>query len=121
MGESAMGGTVGVVFFLKNLLALNTRGISGCVQVHTIIQAVASAGLSHPDRGYDLFVTAALSDGAKLWDLRQAGDVPVQKFDSSVSGRHLCGVALREGPFNSLQSWYNGLVHLILSCRCIMD
>ena len=112
MGESGRGrGDGWSVFFLKNLLALNTRGISGCVQVHTIIQAEASAGLSHPDRGYDLFVTAAVSDGAKLWDLRQAGDVPVQKFDSSVSGRHVCGVALREGPFNSLLSLSDGLVH----------
>ena len=56
-------------------------------------------------------MTAALSDGAKLWDLRLAGDVPVQKFDSSVSGRHVCGVALREGPFNSLLSLSDGLVH----------
>ena len=30
-----------------------------------------SPRLSHPDRGYDLFLTAALGDGASLWDLRQ--------------------------------------------------
>ena len=58
------------------------------------MQNQGSPGLSHPDRGYDLFVTAASSDGAKLWDLRQAGDVCVQKFDNVLSARHVCGVDL---------------------------
>jgi hypothetical protein len=29
------------------------------------------SGVSYPERGYDLFLTAAVADGAKLWDLRQ--------------------------------------------------
>jgi hypothetical protein len=59
---------------------------------HSIQLAEGSAGLAHPERGYDLFLTTALGDGAKLWDLRTAG--VVQKFDSVVNVRHQCGVAL---------------------------
>ena len=49
------------------------RSLASCHArpVHTIIQNQGSLSLSHPDRGYDLFLTAALSDGAALWDLRQ--------------------------------------------------
>ena len=49
------------------------RSIPSCHSrpVHTIIQNQGSLSLSHPDRGYDLFLTAALSDGAALWDLRE--------------------------------------------------
>ena len=59
---------------------------------HTVALAEGSASVSHPERGYDLFVTAALGDGAKLWDLRTADCV--QKFDSVINVKHQCGVAL---------------------------
>ena len=28
--------------------------------------------ISHPSSGYDLFLTSAVTDGVKLWDLRQS-------------------------------------------------
>ena len=30
--------------------------------------------ISHPDRGYDMFVTSAVSDGAKMCDVRSNKD-----------------------------------------------
>ena len=59
---------------------------------HRICLSEGSPGVSHPERGYDLFVTAALGDGAKLWDLRETDCV--QKFDSVRNVKHQCGVAL---------------------------
>ena len=38
-------------------------------------------GVSYPERGYDLFLTAAVADGAKLWDLRQDGRSTWQSAD----------------------------------------
>ena len=72
------------------------RSLANCHSrpVYSILQNQGSPRLSHPDRGYDLFLTAALGDGASLWDLRRAGSVCVQKFDSVVAGRHQCGLAL---------------------------
>jgi hypothetical protein len=36
-----------------------------------ILKISLLSGVSYPERGYDLFLTAAVADGAKLWDLRQ--------------------------------------------------
>ena len=44
--------------------------------------------MSHPEAGYDLFVTAALGDGARMWDLRSPGTECVQKYDSPGSVTH---------------------------------
>ena len=60
---------------------------------HTLALAEGAAGVAHPARAYDLFLTAALADGCKLWDLR-ASAACVQKFDAVVNVRHQCGVAL---------------------------
>ena len=57
-----------------------------------IVQNEGTVGVSHPERGYDLFITAALGDGAKLWDLRTSDCV--QKFDTIQNVRHQCGIAL---------------------------
>ncbi len=47
---------------------------SGCLSVQTVsytLKISLLSGVSYPERGYDLFLTAAVADGAKLWDLRQ--------------------------------------------------
>ena len=44
-----------------------------------------SSAVSHPETGYDLFITAALSDGVRMWDLRSSGQECVQKYDSPGS------------------------------------
>ena len=61
---------------------------------HTIVQNEGSNLYCHSDRGYDLFITSAVCDGAKLWDIRTQNDMCVQKFDSKVSNRHQVGVSL---------------------------
>ena len=38
--------------------------------------AEGAAGVAHPARAYDLFLTAALADGCKLWDLRSPAACP---------------------------------------------
>ena len=88
MGESAMGGLLEWVFFEKLACFEYSRNIRLCPGSHNC-PGRSQRGPLTPGQRHDLFVTAALSDGAKLWDLRLAGDVCVQKFDSSVSGRHL--------------------------------
>jgi WD40 repeat protein len=40
--------------------------------VHCIAQNKGSKFISHPPEGYDLFLTSAVTDGVKLWDLRQS-------------------------------------------------
>ena len=60
--------------------------------IFRIVQNEGTVGVSHPERGYDLFITAAMGDGAKLWDLRTSDCV--QKFDTIQNVRHQCGVAL---------------------------
>ena len=61
---------------------------------HTIVQNEGTPGIGHPDRGYDLFVTSAVSDGTKMWDVRYQGDECVQKYDSHVHTRHQCGTSV---------------------------
>ena len=61
---------------------------------HTIVQNEGTPGIGHPDRGYDLFVTSAVSDGIKMWDVRSQGDECVQKYDSHIHTRHQCGTSL---------------------------
>ena len=59
---------------------------------HTIVQN--ESGVSQPDRGYDLFLTAATGDGVRMWDVRSNRDTCVQKYDTCSGGRHQVGVAL---------------------------
>merc|ERR1712083_624851 len=59
---------------------------------HKVVQNEGTIGISHPEQGYDLFVTTAVTDGAKMWDLRSVQ--AVQKFDTFVNHRYQCGVAL---------------------------
>ena len=60
--------------------------------IFRVVQNEGTVGVSHPERAYDLFITAALGDGAKLWDLRTSECV--QKFDTTQNVRHQCGIAL---------------------------
>lgn len=48
--------------------------------------------VSHPPSAYDLFLTAAMSDGIKLWDLRT--NRCVRRYDGHVNRSHPVGVAL---------------------------
>ncbi len=64
-------------------------GTNCVLQSHTKNVSLLS-GVSYPERGYDLFLTAAVADGAKLWDLRQdrnltkLSQLPVQLCICSV-------------------------------------
>ena len=48
--------------------------------------------VSHPASAYDLFLTAAMADGIKLWDLRT--NRCVRRYDGHVNRSHPVGVAL---------------------------
>lgn len=48
--------------------------------------------VSHPPSAYDLFLTAAMTDGIKLWDLRT--NRCVRRYDGHVNRSHPVGVAL---------------------------
>ena len=48
--------------------------------------------VSHPPRAYDLFLTAAVSDGIKLWDLRT--NRCVRRYDGHVNRSQPVGVAI---------------------------
>ena len=48
--------------------------------------------VSHPPSAYDLFLTAAVSDGIKLWDLRT--NRCVRRYDGHVNRSQPVGVAI---------------------------
>ncbi len=49
----------------RGCLVLPVQSVSSILKIYFL------SGVSYPERGYDLFLTAAVADGAKLWDLRQ--------------------------------------------------
>ncbi|XP_078000774.1 WD repeat-containing protein 27-like [Glandiceps talaboti] len=59
--------------------------------VHTICQNEGSTYVSHPANAYDLFLTAAATDGIKLWDLRT--NRCVRRYDGHMNRVHSCGLA----------------------------
>jgi len=59
---------------------------------HTIHQNEGSMFVSHPPNAYDLFLTAAVSDGIKLWDLRT--NRCVRRYDGHVNRSQPVGVAI---------------------------
>jgi len=59
---------------------------------HAICQNEGSMFVSHPASAYDLFLTAAMTDGIKLWDLRT--NRCVRRYDGHVNRSHPVGVAL---------------------------
>ncbi|XP_022091006.1 WD repeat-containing protein 27-like isoform X2 [Acanthaster planci] len=60
--------------------------------VHCICQNEGSAYVSHPPTAYDLFITAAVADCVKLWDLRT--NRCVKRFEGHMNRAHHCGVAI---------------------------
>ncbi|PFX32770.1 WD repeat-containing protein 27 [Stylophora pistillata] len=60
--------------------------------VHTICQNEGSMFVSHPPNAYDLFLTAAVTDGIKLWDLRT--NRCVRRYDGHVNRSQPIGVAI---------------------------
>ena len=48
--------------------------------------------VSHPPNAYDLFLTAAVADGIKLWDLRT--NRCVRRYDGHVNRSQPIGVAI---------------------------
>ena len=48
--------------------------------------------VSHPPNAYDLFLTAAVGDGIKLWDLRTSRCV--RRYDGHVNRSQPVGVAI---------------------------
>ncbi len=52
--------------------------------ISSILKISLLSGVSYPERGYDLFLTAAVADGAKLWDLRQ-GRNPHEAFSTACT------------------------------------
>ena len=48
--------------------------------------------VSHPPNAYDLFLTAAVGDGIKLWDLRT--NKCVRRYDGHVNRSQPVGVAI---------------------------
>ena len=48
--------------------------------------------VSHPPNAYDLFLTAAVGDGIKLWDLRT--NRCVRRYDGHVNRSQPVGVAI---------------------------
>lgn len=63
-----------------------------CRPVHCISQNKGSAFVSHPSDAYDLFVTAAVTDGIKLWDLRT--DKCVRHYEGHANRFHPVGIAI---------------------------
>ncbi|XP_038078106.1 WD repeat-containing protein 27-like isoform X2 [Patiria miniata] len=59
---------------------------------HCICQNEGSAYVSHPPSAYDLFLTAAVTDSIKLWDLRT--NRCVKRFEGHMNRAHRCGVAI---------------------------
>lgn len=59
---------------------------------HTIHQNEGSMFVSHPPNAYDLFLTAAVGDGIKLWDLRT--NRCVRRYDGHVNRSQPVGVAI---------------------------
>ena len=70
--------------------------------VHTIEQNSGSAFVSHPPEGYDIFLTAALGDGAKLRDVRSGKCV-----------RHFIGHVSEFQSFWMVASRYNGSIERV--------
>ncbi|XP_058953759.2 WD repeat-containing protein 27 [Pocillopora verrucosa] len=59
---------------------------------HTICQNEGSMFVSHPPNAYDLFLTAAVTDGIKLWDLRT--NRCIRRYDGHVNRSQPIGVAI---------------------------
>ncbi|EDO32062.1 predicted protein, partial [Nematostella vectensis] len=59
--------------------------------VHSICQNQGSAFAAHPTEAYDLFLTAAVTDGIKLWDLRT--NKCVRRYEGHVNRSHPVGLA----------------------------
>ncbi|CAH1792268.1 unnamed protein product, partial [Owenia fusiformis] len=59
---------------------------------HVICQNQGSAYASHPSSSYDLFLTAAVSDSIKLWDLRM--NRCVQRYEGHQNRVYPCGLAI---------------------------
>ncbi|CAH1264288.1 WDR5B [Branchiostoma lanceolatum] len=60
--------------------------------VHAICQNKGSPFVSHPSSAYDLFLTAALTDGIKLWDLRT--NRCVRRYEGHLNRAYPCGLTM---------------------------
>ncbi|XP_031565676.1 WD repeat-containing protein 27-like [Actinia tenebrosa] len=59
---------------------------------HAICQNQGSAYASHSPEAYDLFLTAAVTDGIKMWDLRT--NRCVRRYEGHVNRSHPTGIAI---------------------------
>ncbi|XP_033101043.1 WD repeat-containing protein 27-like [Anneissia japonica] len=59
--------------------------------VHVVKQNQGSAYVTHPSSAYDLFATAAITDGIKIWDLRT--NRCVKRFEGHQNRVHPCGLS----------------------------
>jgi len=59
---------------------------------HSICQNEGSMFVSHPPSAYDLFLTAAVADGIKLWDLRT--NRCARRYDGHVNRSQPVGLAI---------------------------
>ncbi|XP_066282972.1 WD repeat-containing protein 27-like [Branchiostoma lanceolatum] len=66
--------------FYSCILSMATKGRPG------------SPSVSHPSSAYDLFLTAALTDGIKLWDLRT--NRCVRRYEGHLNRAYPCGLTM---------------------------
>eukprot|EP00058_Branchiostoma_floridae_P027953 XP_002613444.1 hypothetical protein BRAFLDRAFT_123921 [Branchiostoma floridae] len=60
--------------------------------VHAFCQNKGSPFVSHPSSAYDLFLTSALTDGIKLWDLRT--NRCVRRYEGHLNRAYPCGLTM---------------------------
>ncbi|XP_064411971.1 WD repeat-containing protein 27 [Latimeria chalumnae] len=63
-----------------------------CRTVHQICQNKGSPFSTQPSEAYNLFLTTAVGDGIKLWDLRSLRCV--RRYEGHVNRCHPCGIAI---------------------------
>lgn len=69
--------------------------VRSCIYATSLRNVLLSQGsmfVSHPPNAYDLFLTAAVGDGIKLWDLRT--NRCVRRYDGHVNRSQPVGVAI---------------------------
>lgn len=79
-----------VIFDINKSQIIRTITEAHTRAVHSLCQNQGSSFVTQASEGYDLFVTAAITDGVKLWDLRM--NRCICKFDSHLNRAHKVGL-----------------------------